>query len=442
MLVKNSCDRECRMGVSDIMISVIIPIYNCQQYLVQCMDSVRNQTIKKLEIICVDDGSTDESASIIQQYAREDNRIVLFRQENQGPGAARNRGIREAKGKYVAFLDADDFYLDKEALEKMYLLSEKKSVAICGSFRRHLEPYGFKDTHIIDNDREYARQEVILDYIDYQFDYEYQNFIFLRKLLIDNSVWFPNYRRYEDPPFFVRALYFAEKFVIADTYLYCYRVPNQMQRGGVRKTTELLSGIIDNLRFAAEHRLDILFHNTVKHIDYERRYLITSDLQENNISILEKLIEATKIIREYSNDPEYIVNPLRDVIKGFLDKQKNYENDLRGILEQNEKIIVYGAGNLAQIFLNYLSEKDMKQKVQYVMVSREVAENEMFLGVPMVSIRNREKCSEIKEKYVFVVTTGAYHEEIMASLGDNGFRRFEAVNDAFLLDYANRKSEE
>ena len=113
------------MGVSDIMISVIIPIYNCQQYLVQCMDSVQNQTIKNLEIICVDDGSTDESASIIQQYAREDNRIVLLRQENQGPGAARNRGIREAKGKYVAFLDADDFYIDKEALEKMYLLSEK-----------------------------------------------------------------------------------------------------------------------------------------------------------------------------------------------------------------------------------------------------------------------------------------------------------------------------
>ena len=93
-----------------VKVSVIIPVYNVEPYLKQCMDSVVGQTLKDIEIICVDDGSTDGSLDILREYAAEDNRIQIIEQKNAGAGAARNNGMRHATGKYLSFLDSDDFF--------------------------------------------------------------------------------------------------------------------------------------------------------------------------------------------------------------------------------------------------------------------------------------------------------------------------------------------
>ena len=88
-----------------VKVSVIIPIYNGERYLEQCIRSVLCQTLKELEILCVDDGSTDHSSKIIKRLQDEDRRIRLFQQENQGAGMARNLAMKSAQGKYLAFLD-------------------------------------------------------------------------------------------------------------------------------------------------------------------------------------------------------------------------------------------------------------------------------------------------------------------------------------------------
>ncbi|MBR5482907.1 MAG: glycosyltransferase, partial [Alphaproteobacteria bacterium] len=90
-------------------ISIIIPIYNVQNYLEKCLDSVKNQTFKNWEAICVNDGSTDNSLEILQQYAENDERFVVINQENGGVSSARNTGLNSATGKYIMFLDGDDF---------------------------------------------------------------------------------------------------------------------------------------------------------------------------------------------------------------------------------------------------------------------------------------------------------------------------------------------
>ncbi len=99
-------------------ISVIIPVYNAEKYLSQCLDSVCGQTLRDIEIICVDDGSDDGSAEILRAYAEKDDRITVVTQTNAGAGAARNRGIREARGEYLAFIDSDDFWRP-ELLERI-----------------------------------------------------------------------------------------------------------------------------------------------------------------------------------------------------------------------------------------------------------------------------------------------------------------------------------
>ena len=91
-------------------ISVIIPVYNVEKYLCECLDSVINQSLKEIEIICVDDGSTDSSLSILNEYKRRDNRVIVLHQENLGAGVARNKGLKIARGEYLSFLDADDFF--------------------------------------------------------------------------------------------------------------------------------------------------------------------------------------------------------------------------------------------------------------------------------------------------------------------------------------------
>ena len=87
-------------------VSIIIPIYNTEKYLVECLDSVVNQTLKDIEIICIDDGSTDNSLAILKEYASKDDRIIVINKPNEGIGLTRNRGLCTATGEYVGFLDS------------------------------------------------------------------------------------------------------------------------------------------------------------------------------------------------------------------------------------------------------------------------------------------------------------------------------------------------
>ncbi len=105
-------------------VSVIIPVYNVEEYLHQCLDSVRNQTLKEIEIICVDDSSTDSSLEILKEYAAKDNRITVLTQKNLHAGVARNAGLCVAKGEYLSFLDSDDFF-ELDMLEKIYQNAKK-----------------------------------------------------------------------------------------------------------------------------------------------------------------------------------------------------------------------------------------------------------------------------------------------------------------------------
>lgn len=113
-----------------VKVSVIIPVYNVEKYLEECLDSIVNQTLKEIEIICIDDGSTDKSLEILKNYAEKDERIIILQEKNIGAGAARNAGLEIAKGKYLSFLDADDFF-EKSMLEKAYTKCELDKAQIC-----------------------------------------------------------------------------------------------------------------------------------------------------------------------------------------------------------------------------------------------------------------------------------------------------------------------
>lgn len=120
--LKNSPEKVC--------VSIVMPVYNAENYLPQALDSLLNQTLKNIEIICVNDGSTDRSVEILEEYQKKDSRIIVLQQENIGAGAARNYGMSIAKGEYLLFLDSDDLF-DKNLCNEVYYQSIRRNAEVC-----------------------------------------------------------------------------------------------------------------------------------------------------------------------------------------------------------------------------------------------------------------------------------------------------------------------
>lgn len=403
-----------------IKISIIIPVYNGEQDIESCIRSVLNQTWRGLEVICVDDGSTDHSAEVIRRLMAEDGRIRLIQQPNRGAGAARNLALEKAEGKYVAFLDADDRYLDRDALEEMVTLCEGHQISACGSVRKLL-----KGDKVIEEPLfQKVEKGVVLEYQDYQIDYNYQDFIFLRKHLTEHALCFPDYRRFQDPPFLVKTLFYAERFMVADTCLYGYRVSDMSARFHGKSTCDLLCGLMDNLRFAREHHLYRLFENTARRLEFEYKHIIYRNISQIGLSGLKLLIQANEIICDQKKEPDYMIKPL----KGLLKNMCRYEIGILERAESENEIFLYGAGKFGQVFFQYLKKHHLSNKVSAFVVS-DLAGNQLRVEeVPVIPLRELTK---EKEPFIFVTVREDIQGEIEKYLEENQYRNYELVDDDF-----------
>lgn len=213
-------------------ISVIVAIYNAEKYLNQCIDSILNQTLRDIEIICVNDGSTDTSLKIIEEYAEKDKRIVVVNQKNQGAGAARNNGMRHAKGEFLSFLDADDFF-ENNMLEEAYRAARVANADICvfaadlyvqnediykpcsWSFRKQYFP--LNETFNPKNDK--YRENIFRMYNGWAWDK-----LFKREFIKQINIEFQNLRTTNDMYFVFISLAKANKIVAIDQVLVHQRV--------------------------------------------------------------------------------------------------------------------------------------------------------------------------------------------------------------------------
>lgn len=240
-------------------ISVILPAYNVGRYIGQCLDSVCNQTLKDIEIICVDDGSTDDSATIVAKYAEKDSRVQLIRQQNQGAAVARNKALDVASGEFVAFMDPDDWYPQLTTLEKMYNAAKEYNVEICGGgVERHRENEVTTEFSGLWTCYNSAKSPGIVRYEDTQQDYGYWKFIYSRSLIERNKLRFPLLLRYQDPPFFVRAMKLAGQYYYLDFPTYSYRSSYKEVDWSVDnyiRLKHLISGLTDMLSYSNSEEL-------------------------------------------------------------------------------------------------------------------------------------------------------------------------------------------
>ena len=210
-------------------ITVIIPVYNVEQYLRDCLDSMLNQMMFDWEAICVNDGSTDGSVAILKEYAGKDNRIKVIAQPNGGLSAARNAGMKAAKGEYVLFLDSDD-WLEPNALQTLADHLDGADM-VCFSGRRFFEEtrtYHSADSlteKVYPAGMDYYNENALL-HRDFAFVCAVLR-LYKRSFLVEHELRFKESIFHEDNLFTPQACYYANQVKVIDKCLYNYRVRPQ-----------------------------------------------------------------------------------------------------------------------------------------------------------------------------------------------------------------------
>ena len=226
-------------------ISVILAVYNVAPYLKRCMDSLINQTMQDLEIICIDDCSTDNSLEILKEYAKKDNRIIVIESEtNQGAAVARNKGLAIAKGEYLGFVDPDDS-VDLNYYEELYKKAKEKNVDVVKCQRKTYSLNG-------DITVSYLNDEIINN--KYNFHYEWTTAIYRNSFVKEKNIYFPEECfKAQDVVFLARVIYRGATISLIDNvYYHYYKRENSLNASkiplkNIKSALQSLSLIIDEI---------------------------------------------------------------------------------------------------------------------------------------------------------------------------------------------------
>lgn len=287
------------------LITVIIPVYNAEKYIAECLESLINQTYKNLEIIVINDGSKDNSGTICDQYKEKDSRIQVIHKENGGVSLARNSGLEIAKGKYIAFVDGDD-YLDKEYFEKMLKILKEKQVDIvlCG-FNRVYDNSIEKVTKgksLIMN-----KEEFLTDILNVQGGAGIVHSKLWKKEVIQGTNFDKDIKIGEDSYFCIQAVKNVNNVYVLDEALYNYRFNNA---SAVRKYKKDFPDLCLTSMKIAKKYIEKEYNNNKNIIKKFNNYiayhilLITVNYCFNNENKL-NWIGQIKCLKEICKVPEY-----------------------------------------------------------------------------------------------------------------------------------------
>lgn len=401
-------------------ITIIIPVYNCERTIERCIASVQKQTLKELEILCIDDGSIDHSSDIILEMMKSDSRIRLFSKENGGAGSARNKGLEYAMGTYVCFLDADDLYLDESALEIMLERCKTAHVKICGSFMSVYQN-GRVEHSATYKELLNLTQNIRLKYVDFQWDYDFTTFLMALDIIKDNNIYFPESSFYEDPPFLSQVMYYAGEFTIANVNLYCYDFGSIIREVNEKQCRGLLVGIEQNLKFSHERGLTKLFEKTLERVDYEYAdWLIKACLV--NPEVLEEVHKLQKYINSINGYEEY---QLRTITQMVIIGQIDYESYLTRKISENSKFFIYGNGKTAHYFRTYVEKQLWRDKLCGTVVTRKNDSDTNVYNIEEVS-------SKEKDSLFLIAVVGSNIKGIVDELNKRGMMNYEILNQVFL----------
>lgn len=295
----------------DIKLSIIIPVYNVEKYLKECLDSITCQIKDSVEVILIDDGSTDNSGKICEEYKDKFSFIKLIRQTNGGLAYARNVGLSKACGKYLCFVDSDD-YIGKESIEKILDWIDHNNADIC--FFRALKLFQDGSTEYLDDyidpNKLTSSKESSLEYLTSlsKFPGSACGKTFSRSYLMENGIHFPKDKRVgEDLPFMMEVLYKAKTYASLPIDFYYYR---QDRQGSITSTNTFGEKSISCMKKFIDESIDLLTvdskpkgineSNLLAYVAYEYSILLWYYHSYSNKKDLKAFLKENKWVLDYS----------------------------------------------------------------------------------------------------------------------------------------------
>ena len=358
-------------------ISIIIPIYNTERYLSDCLDSVINQTIQDIEIICVNDGSTDNSAQIIEEYALKDNRIKVLHKENGGQTSSRRAGLELATGEYIGFVDSDD-WIDSDMYEKMLSIAEQYQTDIVSSgyyiegnyTTRHLDSVepGFYTASNIQK----LRNNTI---------YNLQN----REIGLRGSMCCKLFKRdilQETIKMVPESIFNSEDKMCIVTYiLYCnsaYVMPEAfyhwvIHQGSMSRRAD--ENYLVNVNEVYKYLISLYSHK-----NFSEQMRIQAE-----IYIMELLVLGMNNRLGFTHTNVFRVDP------SWIDS-----------IPQGSEIIIYGGGDLGEQYIRQLNRRKDIVLVKYLEFEIPTYDELSALKFDyiLITIKNRTKANDVKEQFV------------------------------------------
>ena len=355
--------------MSKIKVSVIVPVFNVEEYLSTSLDSILNQTLKDIEIICINDGSTDASLDILENYAKKDARIKIISKKNEGQGIARNIGLDNAQGEFIAFVDSDDF-IKEDMLEKSY----KKSVS------KNLDLVMYKvssfdnETHEINDNLWYYslkcfdgfEKEIFNNSDTKKFTHLISvtpfNKLYKRSFIEKNNIRFPDKYIFEDEVFFYNVYLKAKRISLIDENLYYYRT-NRKGSTVSNNSDKDYTDVVHIFRLIRQLLIETNYLNTYKKQVYNRffhlilwRFSQTAPKYRENFFNLMKR-EFSELLEDKSKETYLSVTDLESKIKSRTLKVLNSKN-----LDEFEKLDSHK--HFSVIMALYNNEKYLEDAIE------------------------------------------------------------------------------
>ncbi len=421
----------------EVLVSVLIPVCNTEKYVRECVESVRGQTLREIEILCLDDGSIDGSAAILDELAEKDERIRVIHKENSGYGSTMNLGIRMARGKYVGIVESDD-YIEPDMMRTLYRIAETEKCDFVKSnfsfFWKGKPERIFEEAYLISQKELYqkglSRTEMKLLFRGYVANC---TGIYRRTFLTENQIYHNETpgASYQDLGFFFQVIMKAQKGYLSDQSYYRYRQDNQASSVNSR---EKVYCIYDEYQF--------IYQKMTENMELFRQYLpfyqlvclqgclfhIRRIAPVFRLDFLKKAqsdFQASESREEldvsaFYNDEKRVLLSLMNNPAVFLDELFRQPDRLRIMIKGFTDVVIYGAGSRGHEVYSWLKEEGIASRNVVYAVSDEVSGKRYKDGIQVKSICDLKPYA--KKAAVIVAVTKRYQDELMKNLERFGFQ--------------------
>ena len=384
--------------VTEPKVSIIVPVYNTERYLAECLDSILAQTLSEIEVICVDDGSTDSSPQILDEYAKKDERVHVIHKKNQGYGHSINVGMDSSTGKYIGIVESDDSVL-KNMYECLYASAEDNALDLVKTDCYFCwDSIGYRIPRHFDHlDQDYNR---VIDSSErdlyFRFFMNTWSGIYRRSFLLENNI-----RHHESPGasfqdngFWMQTMYLAKRAMWINKPLYLYRLDNESaSTHSVDKALAMLN----------EYKwlLDILHKKGFDDSELTMYYYYRLFRHKGTMLRIDDEIKKElypEILEDYKNFWKYMPDLVDDVFfkwytelsgdpEGFCDRLIEGKNRIKSILDKADSIWIMGSGLRGQRIMRLLHMSGYHDRINGFVITG-IAESSRIGTFPVYNIND------------------------------------------------------